>query len=107
MQFKPTLFSIVGFLVPGILLVASLTWLLGVNQYGSLSVLISALPALPDGTAVLITTLVIISTLVLSAVAGAILSDGFTFLGRQLVLRPLVRPRLRKNMQRLLAHDNL
>ncbi len=107
MEFKPTLFSVAGFLVPGIVLVTSLTCLLGINQYGSLSALVAALPMLPDGTAVLIGTLIITSVLAVTAAAGAVLSDAFTFIGRQLILRPLVRRRLRENVKRLFAHDTL
>jgi hypothetical protein len=107
MDLKPTVFSVVGFLVPGIILGTSLMYLLGVNRYGSARALVAALPIVPDGTAVLVATLVIGSALALTAAVGAILSDAFTFVARQLILRPLVRARLRENVQRLFAHQTL
>ena len=63
MEFKPTLFSIAGFLVPGIVLVTSLACLLGIDRYGSLTGVAAGLPAMPDGTTVLITMLIMTSGL--------------------------------------------
>lgn len=107
MEFKPTLFSVAGFLVPGIVLVTSLICLVGVNQYGSLPAVVTAFPTLPNGTSVIVATLVIGSALAVTVAIGAILSDTFTFVARQLILRPLVRGRLRENVERVFAHETL
>ena len=63
MELKLTLFSIVGFLVLGIVLVTSLAWLLAINRYGSLSAALTAFPVLPDRTGVLFATSIIASAL--------------------------------------------
>jgi hypothetical protein len=85
MEFKPTLFSVAGFLVPGVVLAASLTYVVGLHQYGSVSALVAAVPVLPDGTAVVLGTLVVVSLLAGTFAIGAVLSDLY-------LCRPACRP---------------
>jgi hypothetical protein len=45
--------------------------------------------------------------LTLTFVLGAILSEAFTYVARQLIIRRFMRPKLRENVKRLFAHDTL
>lgn len=109
MEVKPSFFSITGFLVPGIVLVSLVAWFAGVHAFGSLSDALAALPKLPadNGLAVLVGTLFVAALLASTFVLGAILSEAFTFVARQLIIRRFIRPKLRENVQRLFAHDTL
>jgi len=107
MEIKATLFSVAGFLVPGIVLMTALFSLLAVHYYGSITLAVSGFPALPDGTAFFFTTLFLGSAVAVTAAVGAILSDLFTYVGRQLIVRPFLRNQLRENVKRLFGHQTL
>lgn len=109
MEVKPTFFSVSGFLVPGVVLVGSVTSLLGVHYRSSLPAVVKELSQLPtEGLIpVFLGTLAIAALLAFTFALGAVLSDTFIFIGRRLILRPLARNSLRKNVGRLFAHETL
>jgi hypothetical protein len=109
MEVKPTFFSLAGFLTPGVVLLAALFVLEGHHQFGSTTKALAALPTLSmeSGWAIVIGTALATSLLAVAFVLGAVLSDGFIFLGRKLIVRPLMRRSLRSNVNRVFAHQTL
>ncbi|MES9930505.1 MAG: hypothetical protein ABW158_20550 [Candidatus Thiodiazotropha sp. 6PDIVS] len=109
MEVKPTFFSISGFLVPGVVLLALITALSLGNQYASINEAIKATPSLPEsnGTAFLAGTTIGVIFLAFSFVIGTILSDLFILVGRKMILRPLTRNMLRRNVERVFKHESL
>jgi hypothetical protein len=87
MEVKPTFFSLSGFLAPGIVLVGSITLLLGFHYRSHLSLLIQELSELPknDAALVVLGTLLIAALLAVTFALGAVLSDTFMFVGRLLL----------------------
>lgn len=109
MQVKPSFFSVAGFLVPGVLFLATLSLILGPLYVQDIKALSDGIAALVPGTATaaVVATLVLAIALALAYFVGAVLSDAFTFACRQLVIRRLCRPRLRAKVRGLFAHRTL
>lgn len=109
MEVKPTFFSISGFFVPGVVLLALVTILALGHQYSSINEALKAMPTLPEanGMTFLVGTTVGVALLAISFVLGTILSDLFILIGRKLILRPLIRNMLKGNVDRVFNHDSL
>lgn len=109
MEVKPTFFSISGFFVPGVVLLALVTALKFGIQYSSINDALKALPSFPEanGMAFLLGSTIGVILLAISFVLGTILSDLFILVGRKLILRPLIRNMLRGNVERVFDHDSL
>jgi hypothetical protein len=109
MEVKPSFFSISGFFIPGVVLVSSITSLLLVRYYNSVPVLITAFPRIPAGGAVaaLLTALAAAVLLAVTFAMGAVISDTFIYICRQLVLRPIKRSSVHDEVKRLFAHTTI
>jgi hypothetical protein len=109
MEVKPTFFSISGFFVPGVVLLALLAAIELGNQYSSINDALAAAPSLPEanGMAFLVGSTIGVIFLAVSFVLGTILSDLFILVGRKIILRPLTRNMLRENVERVFKHESL
>jgi len=109
MELKPTFFSVSGFLVPGIVLVGSVSCLFLGRYYDSIPAIVAAFPALPaEGAgAVLLGTLVAAVLLAVTFAIGAVLSELFIYIGRRQILRRVTRSKLREYVRSLFAHSTL
>jgi hypothetical protein len=107
MEVKPTVFTVVGFFVPGAVLLMAAALLVASAHYGSPTAMLDAVPKRVYRAGVLPTTMIVGAILVVAAVAGSVLSDSFILVARQLVGRPIWRPQLRKSVKRLRAHRTL
>lgn len=109
MEFKPTFFSIAGFLVPGIVLEALLVTLAVGHYIGSAELALAGLPKLANenGWALLVGSAVAFTVLAFAFIVGTILSDLFILVGRRLILRPLLRKSIRENVDRVFKHQTL
>ncbi len=109
MELKPTFFSVSGFLVPGLVGTATAATLIHANAPNRLPAAIKQLNLTPvDGAgSVIAITLATGVAAAFAFVVGATFSELFNFLGRTLVIRPLMAKSCSEYVTTLYGHQTL